>query len=116
MIFSLLGLCFSGWDAFPWSKWKQARNTPWGHKKVISSYITYGKASWEKAAETKALRQKQMLPRGGRQSQGLQKEIIDLEETVCLPRYQCGRQSSGSGNTDQSKSFTATVNQDNVSG
>ena len=55
--------------------------------------------------------------RSGKQSYGgTQKEIIDLEETVCLPRYTCGR----SQNTEFNERsfvipFTDLLNQQTVS-
>jgi hypothetical protein len=76
-----------GWDFFPWNVWRKVKPT----KATI-------------------LKQVVELPRSSRQT-NLNKEIIDLEETVCLPRYQCGRQSS---NDDPTKPFTDTVNENNV--
>ena len=37
-----------------------------------------------------------------------QKEIIDLEETVCLPRYQCGKNIRSSA--DFNTAYTDTLN------
>ena len=56
-----------GWS-FPWSVWRKV----------------------EKEDQNKI---EADLPRTAKQI-GNQKEIIDLEETVCLPRYQCGRTKS----------------------
>ena len=57
-----------GWS-FPWSVWRKVE------KKEDQNKIEAD------------------LPRTAKQI-GNQKEIIDLEETVCLPRYQCGRTKS----------------------
>ena len=59
-----------------------------------------------------------VLGRSGKQSYGgTQKEIIDLEETVCLPRYTCGRSQNTEFNerSDFVVPFTDLLNQQTVS-
>ena len=72
-----------GWNFFPWNVWnKQKINTINTDAKVHTSHP-------KKPISTSSTLAK--LDRIGKQRFGNQKEIIDLEETVCLPRYQCGR-------------------------
>ena len=95
----------AGWDFFPWNVWNQKKSETTKPQKLEKTVINT--IQQKKPTE---------FSRSGKQSYGgTQKEIIDLEETVCLPRYTCGR----SQNTEFNERsfvvpFTDLLNQQTV--
>ena len=97
----------AGWDFFPWNVWNQKKSEttkPQKLEKIVINTIQQKKPT--------------VFARSGKQSYGgTQKEIIDLEETVCLPRYTCGRSQNTEFNerSDFVVPFTDLLNQQTVS-
>ena len=76
----------NGWNFFPWNVWNSASKE--STKKI------------EPVPKPRVAKQERWSVK--------QKEIIDLEETVCLPRYQCGKIRSSGQEFDQA--YTDSIN------
>lgn len=81
----------AGWNFFPWNVWAS-----------------------QKIESTPKKAEPLQLPRQSKQSFG-DKEIIDLKETVCLPRYTCGSQRSGNQLVPNDVPFSDQLNDATVS-
>ena len=100
---SIPGDISAGWDFFPWNVWSQ--------KNTDTNTIVPQKSENRVIIQEK---KSKIFGRNAKQSfSGTQKEIIDLEETVCLPRYQCGRTKSTSA-TLYNLAFTDQLNTQTV--
>ena len=96
----------AGWDFFPWNVWSQ--------KNTDTNTIVPQKSENRVIIQEK---KSKIFGRNAKQSfSGTQKEIIDLEETVCLPRYTCGRSQNEELNERSFVvPFTDLLNQQTVS-
>jgi len=72
------GVLAGGWNFFPWNVWNKNNS-----QQKIKNVIPQKKHSTG-TVEPRIAKQRWAAPSS-------QKEIIDLEEAVCLPRYQCGK-------------------------